>query len=101
MSARSAVALTGARLLGAVVAFALAAEPIPEVRTPAPVVFVCRNGVAMSVWSAAYLNRLAAARAFASAPSRERLYRVSARCRRAWRWRWRSMGFVSPTTAPR
>jgi hypothetical protein len=29
---------------------------------PAPVVFVCRNGVAMSVWSAAYFNRLAAER---------------------------------------
>src|SRR5262245_51380760 len=28
----------------------------------APIVFVCRNGVAMSVWSAAYFNRLAAER---------------------------------------
>lgn len=62
MSARSVVALGGALLLGGAVAFALGAEPIPEVRAPAPVVFVCRNGVAMSVWSAAYFNRLAAAR---------------------------------------
>jgi protein-tyrosine-phosphatase len=38
------------------------ADPITEVRSPAPVVFVCRNGVAMSVWSAAYFNRLAAKR---------------------------------------
>jgi hypothetical protein len=33
-----------------------------DASTPAPVVFVCRNGVAMSVWSAAYFNRLAAER---------------------------------------
>lgn len=62
MRSRSVVALGGALLLGGVVAFALGAEPIPEGRAPAPVVFVCRNGVAMSVWSAAYFNRLAAAR---------------------------------------
>lgn len=31
-------------------------------RAPAPIVFVCRNGVAMSVWSAAWFNRLALAR---------------------------------------
>jgi hypothetical protein len=37
------------------------AEPIPDAAGPAPIVFVCRNGVAMSVWSAAYFNRLAAA----------------------------------------
>ena len=49
-------------LLGGAIAFVVRAEPIAEVRAPAPVVFVCRNGVAMSVWSAAYFNRLAAAR---------------------------------------
>jgi hypothetical protein len=49
-------------LLAGAVAFVVTAEPIGEVRAPAPVVFVCRNGVAMSVWSAAYFNRLAAAR---------------------------------------
>jgi hypothetical protein len=49
-------------LLGAAMTFVVRAEPITEVRAPAPVVFVCRNGVAMSVWSAAYFNRLAAAR---------------------------------------
>jgi hypothetical protein len=45
------------------VAFALvvaaASDPVQEARGPAPVVFVCLNGVAMSVWSAAYFNRLA------------------------------------------
>lgn len=52
----------GALLLAGVVAFAVTAEPIREVRAPEQVVFVCRNGVAMSVWSAAYFNRLASAR---------------------------------------
>lgn len=37
-------------------------EPVQDDRRPAPVLFVCRNGVAMSVWSAAYFNRLAAER---------------------------------------
>ena len=36
-------------------------DPV-EAPTATPVVFVCRNGVAMSVWSAAHFNRLAAAR---------------------------------------
>lgn len=57
-----ALSAAGALLVGAAVAFAVNAEPIAEVRAAAPVVFVCRNGVAMSVWSAAYFNRLAAAR---------------------------------------
>ena len=48
--------------LGAAMAFVVTAEPIVEARAAAPVVFVCRNGVSMSVWSAAYFNRLAAAR---------------------------------------
>ena len=60
MRARSIIALLGALLLGSIGAFVLVAEPIPEVRAPAPVVFVCKNGVSMSVWSAAYFNRLAA-----------------------------------------
>ena len=55
-------ALAAAALVGGAIAFVLRAEPITEVRAPAPVVFVCRNGVAMSVWAAAYFNRLAAAR---------------------------------------
>ena len=63
MRARSVAALGGAVvLLGGAVVFVVGAEPIEEVRAPAPVVFVCRNGVAMSVWAAAYFNRLAAAR---------------------------------------
>jgi hypothetical protein len=60
---RRVVTLGGALLvLGGIVAFVLRAEPIPEARGGAPVVFACRNGVAMSVWSAAYFNRLATAR---------------------------------------
>ena len=56
------VAISGVVLLAAAIVFAVGTEPISEVRAPAPVVFVCRNGVAMSVWSAAYFNRLAAGR---------------------------------------
>ncbi len=41
-------------------AIAFGSDPVQDSRLPAPVVFVCRNGVAMSVWSAAYFNRLAA-----------------------------------------
>jgi hypothetical protein len=52
----------GLILLGGAVGYVLTADPIGDVRSPTPVVFVCRNGVAMSVWSAAYFNRLAAAR---------------------------------------
>jgi hypothetical protein len=37
-------------------------EPIGEVPSGAPIVFVCRNGVAMSLWAGAYFNRLAAER---------------------------------------
>jgi hypothetical protein len=62
MSAASIVRLGAALLIGGIVIFLAAAEPIPAVTRPAQVVFVCRNGVAMSVWSAAYFNRLAAAR---------------------------------------
>ena len=48
-------------LIGAIV-LALKAQPIGDVRDRAPIVFVCKNGVSMSVWSAAYFNRLASAR---------------------------------------
>lgn len=47
---------------GAAGVFVLHADPVADAPSSAPVVFVCRNGVAMSVWSAAYFNRLAAAR---------------------------------------
>ena len=57
-----ALAIGSALLAGVTVAFVVWTEPVPEMPAPAPVVFVCRNGVAMSVWSAAYFNRLAAAR---------------------------------------
>ena len=56
------VAFAGVVLLGGAATLVVRAEPITEARAPAPVVFVCRNGVAMSVWAAAYFNRLAAAR---------------------------------------
>jgi hypothetical protein len=62
MRTRLVVALGGVLLLGGTAAFLMKAEPIVEAQTPAPIVFVCKNGVAMSVWSAAYFNRLAAAR---------------------------------------
>ena len=62
MRGRFAIALIGAVLIGGTATFLLVAEPIPEVSASAPVVFVCRNGVAMSVWSAAYFNRRASAR---------------------------------------
>ncbi len=62
MRIRPALAVVGLLLLVATAAFLVRAEPIGDARAPAPVVFVCRNGVAMSVWSAAYFNHLAAAR---------------------------------------
>ena len=43
-------------------ALVVRAQPIANEDQPAQVVFVCRNGVSMSVWSAAYFNRLAAER---------------------------------------
>ncbi len=52
----------GMLLLAGAVAFAVRAEPITAAQAPAPIVFVCRNGVAMSVWAAAYFNRLATER---------------------------------------
>jgi hypothetical protein len=55
------VALGTVVLLAGSLVFACRSDPV-EARSPAPVVFVCRNGVAMSVWSAAYFNRLAAER---------------------------------------
>jgi hypothetical protein len=42
--------------------FAVKAQPITPDGQAAQVVFVCRNGVSMSVWSTAYFNRLAAER---------------------------------------
>jgi hypothetical protein len=59
---RLLAAAAGVLLVGGAVAFLVGADPVADGREPAPVVFVCRNGVAMSVWSAAYFNRLAEAR---------------------------------------
>lgn len=61
MRIRYALAATGVLLVGGALAFTVRSEPVADVHTPAQVVFVCRNGVAMSVWSAAYFNRLATA----------------------------------------
>jgi protein-tyrosine-phosphatase len=52
----------GTLLLIGAVTLAVKAQPIGNVRDRASVVFVCKNGVSMSVWSAAYFNRLASAR---------------------------------------
>jgi protein-tyrosine-phosphatase len=46
-------------VLGAGLAAGSAARFRSDVESPAEIVFVCKNGVAMSVWSAAYFNRLA------------------------------------------
>ena len=62
MKRRSIPVVGGAVLAAAALGFAATAEPIRAVRAPEPIVFVCRNGVAMSVWSAAYFNRLASQR---------------------------------------
>jgi hypothetical protein len=60
MKALCALALPFAALL--VACFPSAGEPGVGEDAAAPIVFVCRNGVAMSVWSAAHFNRLAAER---------------------------------------
>jgi hypothetical protein len=62
MRTKPVLAGVGVLLLAGAMAFAVRAEPITAARAPAPIVFVCRNGVAMSLWSAAYFNRLAAER---------------------------------------
>jgi hypothetical protein len=62
MKKRIVGGIGAALLLAGSVAFATRAEPVAEAGAPAQVVFVCRNGVSMSVWSAAYFNRLASAR---------------------------------------
>ena len=55
---------TASLLLAALLAacFAPVGDPGVASGAGAPIVFVCRNGVAMSVWSAAHFNRLAAER---------------------------------------
>jgi len=62
MKARTSVGVGFALLVATGLAIASRGDPVQDARRPAPVVFVCRNGVAMSVWSAAYFNRLAAER---------------------------------------
>src|SRR5215475_11649699 len=61
MKARFVVGTLAVVLVAGAVA-AVQSEPISDARAPAPIVFVCRNGVSMSVWTAAYFNRLAAQR---------------------------------------
>ena len=55
------VVAVGLLIVGGVAA-SVVATPVEYDAMPATVVFVCRNGVSMSVWSAAYFNRLAARR---------------------------------------
>jgi protein-tyrosine-phosphatase len=62
MKFRSVSVVSATLLLLGAIALAVKAQPIGNVRDRAPIVFVCKNGVSMSVWSAAYFNRLAAAR---------------------------------------
>jgi hypothetical protein len=62
MSFKVVLGTVMAALLAIAGAFLVMAEPVGDASAPAPVVFVCRNGVAMSVWSAAYFNRLAVER---------------------------------------
>src|SRR5258708_5923436 len=61
MKRKLALASSLLMLLGGILA-AARTEPIGDARPRASVVFVCRNGVSMSVWAAAYFNRLAAKR---------------------------------------
>ena len=65
MKFRSVSVVSATLLLLGAIALAVKAQPIGNVRDRAPIVFVCKNGVSMSVWSAAYFNRLAAARGLA------------------------------------
>src|SRR5262245_28362852 len=63
MTTRFTRAICGALLLAGAATLAARTEVARiERNDERPVVFVCLNGVAMSVWSAAYFNRLAAAR---------------------------------------
>ena len=57
-----AAPLALAAVLAAVVSVSSWGGPQEEVPGDARIVFVCENGVAMSVWSASYFNRLAAER---------------------------------------
>jgi arsenate reductase (thioredoxin) len=61
MKRKLALVISLVVLLGGIVG-AARTEPIGDARVGAPIVFVCRNGVSMSVWAAAYFNRLAAQR---------------------------------------
>ncbi len=62
MKFKSVLVVSATLLLIGTATLAMKAHPIGEARDRAPIVFVCRNGVSMSVWSAAYFNRLASAR---------------------------------------
>src|SRR5215510_825377 len=63
MTTRFTLAICGVLLLAGAATLAARTEVARiERNDERPVVFVCLNGVAMSVWSAAYFNRLAAAR---------------------------------------
>ena len=62
MNVRRSLAVGFALVLSSGLFIASRGDPVQGDGKPASVVFVCRNGVSMSVWSAAYFNRLAAER---------------------------------------
>ena len=62
MKIRLAAPLALAAMLGAAVSVSSWSGPQGDDPDSAQIVFVCENGVAMSVWSASYFNRLAAER---------------------------------------
>jgi len=62
MKLTSVLVVAAALALISTVTLAVKAQPIGNVRDRASILFVCKNGVSMSVWSAAYFNRLAAER---------------------------------------
>jgi protein-tyrosine-phosphatase len=62
MRSKSALIVGLALLVAGSVGFAMRSQPVEDARGPAEVVFVCKNGVSMSVWAAAYFNQLASAR---------------------------------------
>jgi hypothetical protein len=59
---KSSLIIAGTFVVAATVAFVARAQPVADEGQTAQVLFVCRNGVSMSVWSAAYFNRLASER---------------------------------------
>jgi hypothetical protein len=62
MNVRRSLGVGFALVLSTGLLVASRGDPVQGDGRPASIVFVCRNGVSMSVWSAAYFNRLATER---------------------------------------